>query len=65
MVIRPNGYAIWQAIQDYFNERLKKLNVRNAYFPLFIPESFFTREAEHAEGFKPEVAWIDKEVTGE
>src|SRR3989344_4864755 len=57
MVIRPNGYAIWQAIQDYFNEHIiKKNNVRNAYFPLFIPESFFTREAEHAKGFSPEVA---------
>jgi prolyl-tRNA synthetase len=65
MIIRPNGYAIWQAVQDYFNARLKKLKVRNAYFPLFIPESFFAREAKHAEGFKPEVAWLDKELTGE
>lgn len=65
MVIRPNGYAIWQVIQDYFNERMKKLNVRNAYFPLFIPEPFFKKEAEHAEGFAPEVAWLDKKVTGE
>jgi len=66
MVIRPNGYAIWQAIQDYFNENIiKATKVRNAYFPLFIPESFFKKEAEHAEGFSPEVAWIDKEVSGE
>jgi len=65
MVIRPNGYAVWQKIQDYFNERLKRLNVRNAYFPLFIPESFFKKEAEHAEGFKLEVAWLDKDVTKE
>lgn len=60
MVIRPYGYAIWQKIQDYFNIRLKNLEVQNAYFPLFIPESFFTREAEHAEGFAPEVAWIER-----
>jgi len=64
MVIRPRGYAIWQAIQDYFNEKINKpLEVKNAYFPIFIPESFFKKEAEHAEGFSPEVAWIDKELT--
>ncbi|HLC56809.1 MAG TPA: proline--tRNA ligase [Candidatus Nanoarchaeia archaeon] len=61
MIIKPNAYSIWQSIQDYFNERLKKLKVRNAYFPLFIPESFFKKESEHAEGFTPEVAWIEKE----
>jgi prolyl-tRNA synthetase len=66
MVIRPRGYAIWQAIQDYFNENIiKKTNVKNAYFPLFVPESFFKKEAKHAEGFSPEVAWIDKEISGE
>jgi len=66
MVIRPNGYAIWQAIQDYFNENIvKPTKTRNAYFPLFIPESFFKREAEHAQGFSPEVAWLDKSVSGE
>ena len=66
MVIRPNGYSIWQAIQDYFNKNIvKKTGARNAYFPLFVPESFFKKEASHAEGFKPEVAWLDKKVTGE
>jgi len=66
MVIRPNGYAIWQKIQDYFNENIiKKTNARNAYFPIFIPESFFKKEAEHAKGFTPEVAWIDPKVTGD
>ena len=58
IIIRPKGYFIWQVIQDYFNERLKKLGVKNAYFPLFIPESFFKKEAEHAKGFSPEVAWV-------
>ncbi|MBN1386111.1 proline--tRNA ligase [Candidatus Woesearchaeota archaeon] len=58
MIIRPNGYSIWEKIQAYFNARMKKLKVRNAYFPLFIPESFFKKEAQHAEGFTPEVAWI-------
>lgn len=66
MVIRPNGYAIWEKIKDYFEETINKpLKVRNAYFPLFVPESFFKKEAEHAEGFSPEVAWIDKELTGD
>jgi prolyl-tRNA synthetase len=58
MVIRPNAYAIWQTIQEEFNKRLVELKVQNAYFPLFIPESFFKKEATHAEGFSPEVAWI-------
>ncbi len=66
MVIKPNGYSIWQLIQDYFNENIvKKTGTRNAYFPLFIPESFFKKEASHAKGFTPEVAWIDKSVSGE
>ncbi|OYT36894.1 proline--tRNA ligase [Candidatus Pacearchaeota archaeon ex4484_71] len=64
MVIKPKGYAIWEKIQSYFNEKINKpLGVKNAYFPLFIPESFFKKEAEHAKGFNPEVAWIDKELT--
>ena len=58
MVIKPRGYAIWENIQSYFNKRLKELNVKNAYFPLFIPESLFKKETEHAKGFTPEVAWI-------
>ena len=66
MIIKPLGYGVWQNIMDYFNQRLKLNNVENAYFPLFIPESFFYKEAEHAEGFKPEVAWIEqKEDSGE
>ncbi|MBW3020513.1 proline--tRNA ligase [Candidatus Woesearchaeota archaeon] len=66
MVIRPNGYAIWEQIQKWFDENITEpTGCQNAYFPLFIPESFFNKEAEHAEGFSPEVAWIDKEVTGE
>src|SRR3989344_200475 len=58
MVIRPNAYSIWEAIQGYFDKRIKQLGVRNAYFPLLIPESFFKKEAEHAKGFTPEVAWV-------
>ena len=61
MIIRPNAYVIWEKIQDYFNFVLKKKGVSNAYFPLLIPESFFKKEAEHAKGFEPELAYIDKE----
>ena len=59
MVIRPLGYSIWQKIMDYFNERIKTYGVKNAYFPMFIPEDFFYKESEHAKGFKPEVAWVE------
>ncbi|MEM4268002.1 MAG: proline--tRNA ligase [Candidatus Woesearchaeota archaeon] len=58
MVIRPLGYAVWENIVKFFDANIKKHGVRNAYFPLFIPESFFKKEAEHAEGFKAEVAWV-------
>jgi len=57
-ILRPLGYAMWEKIQEYFNRRMKYRGVQNAYFPLFIPESFFHKEAKHAEGFSPEVAWI-------
>jgi prolyl-tRNA synthetase len=57
-IIKPYGYKIWENIQENFNKELKRMGISNAYFPLFIPESFFQREAQHAEGFSPEVAWI-------
>ncbi|MEA3414226.1 MAG: proline--tRNA ligase [Nanoarchaeota archaeon] len=64
MVIRPRGYEIWEKIKQHFEKTINKpLGVKNAYFPLFIPESFFHKEAKHAKGFSPEVAWIDKELT--
>lgn len=65
MIIRPNAYSIWQSIQDNFNATLKKKGVKNAYFPLLIPDSFFKREAEHAEGFAPELAYIQGSEDGE
>lgn len=58
MVIRPYGYAIWENIQNYMNKEFKKCGVQNAYFPMFIPESYLKREAEHVEGFAPEVAVV-------
>ncbi|MBO4573232.1 MAG: proline--tRNA ligase [Clostridia bacterium] len=58
MVIRPYGYAIWETIQTELNKRFKALGVKNAYFPMLIPESYLKREAEHVEGFAPEVALV-------
>jgi prolyl-tRNA synthetase family I len=58
MVIRPRAYAVWEKVQDYFNGRIKKLGVVNAYFPLLIPEHLLNKEKEHVEGFSPEVAWV-------
>jgi prolyl-tRNA synthetase len=56
MVIRPYGYSIWEQMQAEVDARIKAAGVQNAYFPLFIPESYLTREAEHVEGFSPELA---------
>jgi prolyl-tRNA synthetase len=58
MVIRPNGYSIWERIQKEMNDRIKAAGVRNAYFPMFIPESFIKKEADHVEGFAPQVAVV-------
>ncbi|MCR4428122.1 MAG: proline--tRNA ligase [Caldiserica bacterium] len=58
MVIRPYGFTIWENIQDALDRRLKETGHVNAYFPLFIPESFLSREAEHVKGFAPQVAWV-------
>lgn len=58
MVIKPYGYAIWENIQSYMDKEFKKLGVQNAYFPMLIPESFLVKEAEHVEGFAPEVAVV-------
>ncbi len=58
MVIRPYGYAIWERMQAEMDTRIKATGAKNAYFPLFIPESYFSREAEHVEGFSPELAVV-------
>src|SRR4051812_23476932 len=60
MAIRPYGYAIWELIQQGLDRRFKESGHVNAYFPLFIPESLLTREAEHVEGFSPQVAWVTR-----
>ena len=58
MVIRPYGYEIWELMRDFLDKMFKDTGHKNAYFPLFIPESFLKKEAEHVEGFAPEVAWV-------
>lgn len=60
MIIRPYGYAIWENIQRLMDARFKETGVVNAYFPLLIPRSFIEREAEHIEGFAPELAWVTR-----
>ncbi len=57
-VIRPYGYALWERMQAEVDLRIKQAGAENAYFPLFIPESYLTREAEHVEGFSPELAVV-------
>jgi prolyl-tRNA synthetase len=58
MVIRPTGYALWERMQREVDNRIKAVGGQNAYFPLFIPESYLKREAEHVEGFSPELAVV-------
>ncbi len=60
MVFRPYSYSIWEKIQSFLDSRLKETGVKNAYFPMFIPESLFKKEAAHVKGFSPEVAWVTK-----
>ncbi|WP_019532573.1 proline--tRNA ligase [Paenibacillus ginsengihumi] len=58
IVFKPDGYEIWELIQRELDRRFKETGHRNAYFPLFIPESFFQKEKEHVEGFNPELPWV-------
>lgn len=58
IVFKPAGYALWEAIQKELDARLKETGHENAYFPLFIPQSFFEKEKEHVEGFNPELPWV-------
>ncbi len=63
MVIKPYGYGVWELIQAEMDRRFKDTGHVNAYFPLFIPESLLLKEAEHVEGFAPEVAWARTAAT--
>ena len=59
-VVRPYAYAMWEGLQQYLNARLKERGVQNAYFPQLIPLSFLEKEADHVEGFAPELAIVTK-----
>ena len=58
MVIKPHGYAVWERLQRELDSRLKESGHQNVYFPLLIPQSFLQKEAEHVEGFSPELAVV-------
>ena len=58
MIIRQDAYAVWEKIQEVVNQKIKATGHSNVYFPMFIPESFLKKEAEHFAGFTPEVAWV-------
>jgi prolyl-tRNA synthetase len=58
IVFRPDGFAIWENLRDELDRRIKQTGARNAYFPLLIPQSFLQKEAQHVEGFAPEVAVV-------
>ena len=60
IIFKPASYGIWEKIQHEVDTRFKKIGVKNAYFPLFIPEKFLMKEKEHVEGFSPEVAWVTR-----
>lgn len=58
IAIKPYGYAIWENIQKYTDEKFKKSGVKNVYFPVLIPEGLLNKEKDHVQGFAPEVAWV-------
>ncbi len=58
MIIRPYGYAIWESMQGELDRHIKRTGHSNVYFPLFVPRSLLEKEAEHVEGFNPQVAWV-------
>lgn len=64
IVFKPDGYELWERIQQAMDQRFKETGHRNAYFPMLIPESFFQKEKEHVEGFSPELPWVT-EAAGE
>ncbi len=58
IIFKPDGYELWQHIQEEFNKFLNEEGIRNAYFPMLIPQNFFMKEADHIEGFAPELPWV-------
>jgi len=58
IIARPRSYALWERVQNELDTKFKRTGVQNAYFPMFIPESYLEREKEIVDGFDPEVAWV-------
>lgn len=59
-ILRPHAYAIWESAQRYLDEKIRKMGVRNCYFPIFVTANALKTESAHLEGFSPEVAWVTK-----
>lgn len=59
-ILRPWSYFIWEMIQQFFDKRIKKIGVRNSYFPIFVSQAALEREKTHIADFAPEVAWVTK-----
>ncbi|KAI9679442.1 MAG: hypothetical protein M1817_005464 [Caeruleum heppii] len=59
-ILKPDSYSIWEIIQHWFDKRIKRLGVKNCYFPMFVSRTVLEREKDHIEGFAPEVAWVTK-----
>ncbi|SCU78887.1 LAMI_0A06414g1_1 [Lachancea mirantina] len=64
-ILRPPSYAIWEAIQRWFDDKIKALGVQNAYFPMFVSSRVLEKEKDHIEGFAPEVAWVTRAGSSE
>ncbi|CAK7891410.1 hypothetical protein CAAN1_01S04962 [[Candida] anglica] len=64
-ILRPNSYHVWEQIQDWFNLRIKRLGVKNSYFPMFVSAKVLEKEKDHIEGFAPEVAWVTRAGSSE
>ncbi|MCH0628705.1 proline--tRNA ligase [Kocuria palustris] len=64
-ILRPNSYYVWETIQDWFNQHIRKMGVKNAYFPMFVSQKVLEKEKDHIEGFAPEVAWVTKAGSSE
>lgn len=64
-ILRPNSYFVWEEIQNWFNQKIKGLGVKNAYFPMFVSSKVLEREKDHIEGFAPEVAWVTRAGSSE
>lgn len=64
-ILRPNSYFVWEEIQDWFNKHIKKMGVKNSYFPMFVSARVLEKEKDHVEGFAPEVAWVTRAGSSE